>query len=55
LKKGDRLLTMDGRWTDSRKDVYEIASHLKAGVTVPLHVKRGDKEVTLQIKPRSGL
>jgi hypothetical protein len=55
LKKGDRLLTMDGRWTDSLKDVFEIASHLKPGVAVPLHVKRGDKEVALKIKPRAGL
>ena len=55
LKKGDRLLTMDSRWTDSLKDVYEIAAHLKPGVTVPLRILRDAKEMTLKIKPRAGL
>lgn len=55
LKKGDRLLTMDSRWTDSLKDVYEIAAHLKPGIAVPLRILRDGKEVTLKIKPRAGL
>lgn len=55
LQKGDRLLTIDSRWTDSLKDVYEIAGHLKPGVVVPLRVKRGEKEVALKITPRTGM
>ncbi len=55
LKKGDRLLTVDGRWTDSLNDVYEIAGHLKPGVTVPLAIRRNGKSMTLEIKPRAGL
>jgi hypothetical protein len=42
LKRGDRLLTLDGRWTDSMTDLYEAAGHVKAGRTVKVKVKRGD-------------
>jgi hypothetical protein len=55
LKAGDRLLTIDGRWTDSLTDLYDIASHLKPGVTVPLGIKRANKEIALKIKLRVGL
>jgi PDZ domain/Aspartyl protease len=55
LKAGDRLLTIDGRWTDSLADLYEIASHLKPGATVPVSIKRADKEMELKIKLRAGL
>jgi S1-C subfamily serine protease len=55
LKPGDRLLTIDGRWTDTLPDLYEIASHLKPGVLVPLSIKREGKEMELKIKLRVGL
>ncbi|MHB1422781.1 MAG: PDZ domain-containing protein [Gemmataceae bacterium] len=55
LKEGDRLLTVDGRWTDSLADLHEIASHLKPGALVPLGIKRAGKEVELKIKLRAGL
>jgi hypothetical protein len=55
LKAGDRLLTIDGRWTDSLADLFEIAGHLKAGATVPIGIKRADKEMELKIKLRVGL
>jgi hypothetical protein len=55
LKVGDRLLTIDGRWTDTLADLYEIAGHIKPGVTVPLSIKRDGKEMVLKIKPRVGL
>lgn len=55
LKAGDRLLTIDGRWTDTLPDLFEIAGHLKPGVTVPLGIKRGGKELELKIKLRAGL
>jgi hypothetical protein len=55
LKAGDRLLTIDGRWTDSLTDLYEIASHLKPGTMVPLVVRRAGKEMQLRIKLRAGL
>lgn len=55
LKAGDRLLTIDGRWTDSLVDLYEIASHLKPGAAVPLRIQREGKEIDLKIKLRAGM
>ncbi|MBI1918548.1 MAG: PDZ domain-containing protein [Planctomycetes bacterium] len=55
LKEGDRLLTLDGRWTDSVADTFTAAGFVKPGTTVPVVVKRGDKEMTLKVKPLSGL
>jgi membrane-associated protease RseP (regulator of RpoE activity) len=51
LKQGDRLLTVDGRWTDSLRDLYTAASHVKPGTTVPVTIKRDGKEMTLKVKP----
>jgi len=55
LKAGDRLLTLDGRWTDSLRDLYTAAGHVKAGSTVPVTVKRDGKALTLKVKPTAGL
>ncbi len=55
LKRGDRLLTLDGRWTDSLADLYEAASFVQPGSTVPIRIKRGDKELTLKVTPKKGL
>jgi hypothetical protein len=55
LKPGDRLLTIDDRWTDTLPDLYEIAGHLKPGVTVPVTIQRDGKKMDLKIKLRAGL
>jgi membrane-associated protease RseP (regulator of RpoE activity) len=55
LKAGDRLLTLDGRWTDSVADLYSAAGYVKPGATVAVRVKRGGKELELKVKPVSGL
>jgi hypothetical protein len=55
LKVGDRLLTIDGRWTDSLPDLYEIAAHIKPGVAVPVAIQREGKDMELTVKPRAGL
>jgi hypothetical protein len=55
LKTGDRLLTVDGRWTDSLADLFETASDLKPGSSVAIGIKRGGKEMELKIKLRAGL
>lgn len=55
LKRGDRLLTLDGRWTDSMADLYEAAGRVKPGQTVVVKVKRGDKEIELKATPAKGL
>jgi len=55
LKAGDRLLTLDGRWTDTLADLYTAAGHVRPGTRVPVRVKRGDKEIELKVKPFAGL
>jgi hypothetical protein len=52
LKAGDRILTIDGRWTDSVPDTYQAASYVKPGRSVVVMVKRGGKEV---MAPATGL
>jgi PDZ domain/Aspartyl protease len=51
LKASDRLLTIDGRWTDTIVDLFEAASHVKPDQTVPVKVKRDGKEVELKVTP----
>jgi hypothetical protein len=55
LKEGDRLLTLDCRWTDTQVDLFEAASPIKPGKTVLVKVKRGDKEIELKVTPKAGL
>jgi hypothetical protein len=55
LKAGDRLLTIDDRWTDNLPDLYEVASHLEPDITVPVALLRDGKKMELKIKLRAGL
>jgi hypothetical protein len=55
IKAGDRLLSIDGRWTDSLPDLYAAAGHVKPGTEVVVRVKRGGKEIELKVKPLAGL
>ena len=55
LKPGDRVLTIDSRWTDSVADCYLAASFIKPGQSVALVIRRDGKEQTLTVKPRAGL
>jgi hypothetical protein len=55
LKAGDRLLTLDGRWTDSVADTFIAASLVKPGREVVVVVKRDGKDVTLKVKPAKGV
>lgn len=54
LKAGDRLLTVDGRWTDTLGDTVVATSLVKAGKPVPTVVLRDGKEVTLTVTPTVG-
>ena len=55
FKAGDRLLTLDGRWTDSVADCYFAASRLQPGARVAAEVLRDGKKQTLKIEVLSGL
>jgi S1-C subfamily serine protease len=54
VKAGDRLLTVDGRWTDSVGDAAVATSLVKAGKGVPVVLLRDGKEVTLTVTPAVG-
>jgi len=54
LQAGDRLLSLDDRWTDSVTECYEAAIHVKPGTAVKVVVKRKDKETVLTVKPATG-
>jgi hypothetical protein len=55
FKKGDRLLTLDGRWTDSVADCYLAASMLRPGAPAAALVLRDGKKVQLKLTVRAGL
>ena len=55
LKTGDRLLILDGRWTDSVIECYEAASMLKAPAEVRVVILRDGKEQTKTLKVQPGL
>ena len=50
-----RLLTLDGRWTDSLADLYTAAGFVKPGTAVKVVVTRGKKEMTFTVTPTAGL
>jgi predicted metalloprotease with PDZ domain len=54
VRKGDRLLTIDGRWTDTIHDCYQAAGQ-PPGKAVPLGIRREGKEMRLTLTPRKGL
>ena len=55
LRAGDRLLTLDGRWTDTIADLYAAAGYVKPGTTAAVLVKRAGKDVELKVRPTAGL
>jgi len=55
LKDGDRLLTLDGRWTDSLVDLYTAAGYVKPGETAPVVVMREGKQLKFKVKPAAGM
>lgn len=55
LKAGDRLLTLDGRWTDTIADTYLAASLVRVGREAVLVVKRDGREVRLTVRPVRGV
>ncbi len=55
LQAGDRLLTLDGRWTDSVADCYAAASSVAPGTEARLVVRRQGKEMALTVVVQSGI
>jgi hypothetical protein len=55
VQAGDRLLTLDGRWTDSLADLYTAAGYVKPGAVAQLVVQRKGQAIELKVKPAAGL
>ena len=55
LKPGDRLLTLDGRWTDSAADALQAASFVKPGEAARVVLRRGEESVQIEARPRFGI
>jgi hypothetical protein len=55
LKAGDRLLSIEGRWTDSVTDCYQVASVVKPGTAARVVVLREGKELSLKVVVAPGL
>jgi S1-C subfamily serine protease len=55
LRPGDRILTLDGRWTDSLPDVWEAAAGVLPGTEAVLRIGRDGAEREVRVKPRRGL
>ena len=54
FKEGDRLLTLDGRWTDSVADTYAAAAQVRPGLPASAQVLRGKEKLTLKVTIRGG-
>ena len=55
LQAGDRLLTLDGRWTDTVADCYQAASFIRPGAEARLVVLRDGGRVELTVKVAAGM
>ncbi len=55
MKTGDRLLTLDGRWTDSVEDAYFALTAVDATRDVPAVLLRDGKQVSVQVKVKPGI
>ena len=55
MKVGDRVLTIDGRWTDTIEDTHLAATSVKPGQVAIVEVKRAGKDVKLTIKVAKGV
>jgi hypothetical protein len=55
LQAGDRLLILDGTWTESREDCWRAAAAVPPGRTVEAKIRRGAVETRLLIRPQLGL
>lgn len=55
LKEGDRLLTLDSRWTDTPTDCHAAAALLTPGTPARAVVRREGREVEVRVEVRAGL
>lgn len=54
LKTGDRLLALDGRWTEQVSDCFEAARHFRPGGRVSAEIVRDGKKQVVIVETSSG-
>lgn len=54
IKVGDRILIVDGMWTDTVTDCQRAFSQVKAGQKVTMKIRRDGKDVDVQVTARTG-
>ena len=55
LHIGDRLLELDGRWTDTVEDCIAAAAQAAPGQKIVLKVQRSGKTILMTVRPHLGL
>ena len=55
IKSGDRLLTLDGRWTDSVEDCYAALSAVESARDVPALILRDGTQIKVIVKVSPGI
>ena len=55
LKAGDRLLTLDDRWTDTVEDCFFAATRLQPGADTAAEILRNGKKMTLKVQVKKGV
>lgn len=55
LKAGDRLLSIEDRWTDTLEDCLEAAGQAQPGEKAILHILRQGQPLIVMVTPRTGL
>jgi hypothetical protein len=55
IRQGDRLLTVDGCWSDSVADTYQAAARCKPGKKAAVVLERAGQELTLEVTPDQGI
>ncbi|MCS6777751.1 MAG: aspartyl protease family protein [Chloroherpetonaceae bacterium] len=54
LRIGDRILSIDGRWTDSVPEAYEVLAQVKPGQEVAVEILRAGQVLSVRVRPRAG-
>jgi hypothetical protein len=55
IKPGDRIATIEGRWTDTLNDCFAAASYVKPGQTAEVNIVRNGSSLSLSVRPRAGI
>lgn len=55
LQAGDRIISIDGRWTDSEDDAYRAAAQIPAGQEVRVSYQRQGRDQSTVVRPRPGI